>query len=277
MRFMILACMLALIASACIAGASYVSVVEPYNATVKTNGSMYLGKVGPGQTFFVTISGTTTDSTGNVLNLGWNKLVATDIPAGWLVQNSSLYNPTLSVKMTVAPNASNGTYAFNLTAINIGNYSKIGSIRFKAYVNVTPNVFILYVHPTSISAGPGEPASVYVQINNTGVSDSPFVISSQGLPGVNSTQTVIALHSTTQQFVYAIYENEPGIYGLKLRVSSLSSPRIYKETSISLKIAASVPNDYEALGQGALAFPIIYAPAYAIMYLISLLTHTLSA
>ena len=277
MRFIIYACVAAFIISTCIAGASYVNVIEPYNATVQNNGSIYLGKVGPGQTFFVTISASTTNSTGTVLNLGWNKFVATGIPAGWLVQNSSLYNPTLSAKITVAPNASNGTYVFNLTAINIGNYSKLGSLSFKVYVNVTPDVFVLYVHPTDISAGPGEPASVYVLINNTGVSDSPFVISAQGLPGVNYTQTVIALHNTTQQFVYGIYENEPGIYNINLRVSSISSPRIYKETGVSLNIAASVPNDYEALGQGALAFPIIYEPAYAIMYLIQLLVHVYSA
>jgi hypothetical protein len=273
MRFIIPACMMVFLITACIASASYVNILEPYNATVKNNGSIYLGKVGPGQTFFVTISSATTDSGGNVLNLGWNKFVATDIPSDWLAQNSSLYNPTLSAKITVAPNASNGTYMFNLTAINVGNYSKIGSLKFKAYVNVTPDVFVLYVHPTEISAGPGESASVYVLINNTGVSDSPFVISAIGLPGLNSTQTVIALHSTEQQFVYGVYENEPGIYNMKLRVSSISSPRIYKETNVSLKVVASVTNDYEALGQGALAFPIIYEPAYAVMYLIRLLLH----
>ncbi len=277
MRFILPALMMAFVIFACISSASYVNILEPYNATVKNNGSIYLGKVGPGQTFFVTISASTTGSSGSMLNLGWNKFVATDVPAGWLVQNSSLYNPTLSAKITVAPDASNGTYMFNLTAINIGNYSKIGSLKFKAYVNVTPDVFVLYVHPTELSAGPGESASVYVQINNTGVSDSPFIISSVGLPGLNSTQTVIALHSTKQQFVYGVYEDEPGVYNMKLRVSSISSPRIYKETGISLKIGASIMNDYEALGQGALAFPIIYEPAYAIMYLVRLLVHAQSA
>jgi hypothetical protein len=277
MRFIICACMLVLLASACTASATYVNIIEPYNATVGNNGSVYLGKVGPGQTFFVTVSASTTNSSGSMMDLGWNKLVVTGIPQGWLAQNSSLYNPTLSAKITVAPNASNGTYVFNLTAINVGNYSGLGHVSFKAYANVTPDVFVLDVHPTSISTGPGEPASIYVQINNTGVSDSPFVISAQDLPGVNSTQTVIALHSTTQQFVYGVYENEPGVYNMKLRVSSLASPRVYKETDIALRVAASLPNDYEALGQGVLAFPIIYEPAYAVMYLISIVARALHA
>ena len=38
------------------AAGTYVNVTEPYNATLTNNGSIYLGKVGPGQTFSITIS-----------------------------------------------------------------------------------------------------------------------------------------------------------------------------------------------------------------------------
>lgn len=273
MRAMLCAGALALLLSLAFAQASYVSIIEPYNATVRENGSIYLGKVGPGQTFYVTISAATTNATGSMLNLGWNRLVANGIPQGWLAQNSSLYNPVLSTKITVSPDAGNGTYVFGLTAINVGNYSKIGSVGFRAYVNVTPDVFRLEVHPAQISAAPGAPARIYVQINNTGVSDSPFVISAQDLPGASLNQTVIALHRTAQQFVYSVYESEPGVYDLRLRVSSLSSPRVFKETNVTLRVGAGLLNDYEALGQGAIAFPVIYEPAYAVMYLLSLLRH----
>jgi hypothetical protein len=155
--------------------------------------------------------------------------------------------------------------------VNVGNYSKLGSVNLRAYVNVTPDVFKLSATPTSLSAGIGQPASIYVLINNTGVSDSPFVISMEGLPAWDSNSTVIALHNTSQSFVYPVYGSEPGIYHPTLRVSSISSPLIYKQTNITLTIAASIPNDYSALGEGTLAFPVIYEPAYAVMYLISLL------
>ena len=250
---------------------SYVNITEPFNATIQPNGSIYLGKVGPGQTFYVTISAATTNNTGSSVGIGWDELLATSLPPGWLAQNSSLYITTPSVKIAVAPDASNGTYAFNLTAINIGNYSKLSNLRFTAYVNVTPDVFALQVVPSTISAAPGVPADIYVDINNTGVSDSPFNITVHGLPAWNSSSTVIALHHTVGTFIYPVYENEPGQYNVQLYVSSIASPLIFKQSNITLVTKASIANDYSALGQGALAFPILYAPVYAVMYLISLL------
>ncbi len=252
-------------------GASYVNIIAPYNYTLNGNSSVYLGKVGPGQTFYVTISSTTTNRTGTTLNYGWNELLAANVPKGWIVANSSLYNTQLSVEVTAAPNAANGTYAFNLTAVNVGNYSKIGAIRFQAFINVTPNVFNLNVSPEQLNTGPGEPINVYVTINNTGVSDNPFIIKAEGLPAWNATKSVIALHHTADTFIYPVYENEPGVYQLRMNVSSSSSPLIDKRTNATLSVQASVPNDYVAIGQGSLAFQIVYTPVYSIMYLISLL------
>lgn len=253
------------------AHATYVNILEPYNATVQQNGSIYLGNVGPGQTFYVTIASATTNSSGMRFPIGWDEVVASGLPQDWLAENSPLNIAELSIKIAVAPNASNSTYGFNITAINTGNYSKLGSLRLRAYVNVTPNVFKLSVSPTNISAAPGVPADIHVSINNTGVSDSPFVITVHGLPAWNSTTQVIALHHTEGHFTYQVYENEPNQYHVQLYVSSVSSQLIFKQQNITLTTSASVPNDYAALGEGALAFPIIYEPAYAVMYLISLL------
>jgi len=260
-----------LLSLAALASASYVNITEPYRVTIMQNGSLYLGKVGPGQTFYVTISAATTNNTGAPVALGWDELFASSLPSGWLTQNSPLYGTYPSVKVTVAAQAPNGTYTFNLTAVNFGNYSKVGAIRMRAYVNVTPNVFNLSVSPSMISAGPGQPYPVYVTINNTGVSDSPFVITVHGLPGWNISKTVIALHSTVGQFAYPIYENEPNVYHMQVYVSSISSPLIYKQSNITLTTRATLASDYSALGQGTLIFPIVYAPAYSVMYIISLI------
>ncbi len=256
-------------------GASYVRVTEPYNATIANNGSMFLGKVGPGQTFFITVNSSTTNSTGYLINLGWNRLVATSIPAGWTAENSSLNRRQLSVELTPSPNAANGTYAFNLSAINTGNESRIGTLHFRVYVNVTPNVFRLNVTPTSIVSGPGEPTNLYITINNTGVSDNPFTISVQDIPAWNNTQTVIALHHTTGHFIYPIYGYTPGVYSAKVYVKSLTSPIVYKEENITYTIKASLENDYYAIGEGAVSFPIIYEPAYDVMYIIGLIARHL--
>lgn len=270
-----LALMASVLALASPVGASYVNIVSPYNYTVYSNGTVALGNVGPGQTFYVTISAATTNQTGSLLNYGWNKLVATGLPAGWIVQNSSLNNQFLSTEITVAPREPDGTYSFSLTAINLGNYSKIGALEFTVAVNVTPNVLKLGASPNVLRAGPGQPAEVSVMINNTGVSDTPFVISLSGLPSWNETYTVIALHRTTGTFRYPVYENEPGVYNIKLHVNSTASPLISKESNLTLIVGASLENDYSAIGQGVPLFPMVYEPAYAVMYFIGLLAKLL--
>lgn len=252
--------------------ASYVSITQPFNTTVyTTNSTVYLGKDGPGQTFYVTISAATTNSTGVVNNLGWNKLVVTGLPVGWIAQNSSLYNPTLSVKITPAASTLNGTYRFNLTAVNVGNYSKLGAIMFIAEVNITPNVFKLGVTPRVAYVSAGVPTSIYVTINNTGVSDSLFLISLHGLPAYNITQSVIALHHAAKTFTYPVTLSEPGVYKVNINVKSVASPLIYSQTNVTIVTQATLLNDYYAIGSGITAFPIVYEPVYAVMHLISLI------
>lgn len=274
-KIIALAFMASLLAVLLPVSASYVNMVSPYNYTVGVNGTVQLGSVGPGQTFYVTISAATTNASGSMLSLGWNKLVATNLPAGWIAQNSSLNNRFLSTEITVAPREPNGTYSFNLTAINLGNYSRIGALKFTMLVNVTPNVLKLSASPTLLKTGPGQPAEVSVTINNTGVSDTPFVIDLGGLPAWNTSKTVIALHHTASTFQYPVYNNEPGVYRLKLYVNSTASPLISKESNLTLVIGASVRNDYSAIGQGVPLFPIVYEPAYAVMYFIGLLAKLL--
>lgn len=248
---------------------TYVSMQEPYNATIYSNSTVDLGRVGPGQTFYITISSETQNQTGAVFNLGWNQLVATGTPYGWISENSSLNTKTLSVRIKPSPNATNGTYSFYLTAINSGNYSKLGAVKFKVSINVTTNVFSLSVNPKIITTGPGEPGDVYVNITNTGVSDVPFEISALGLPEWNLTQTVIAPHNTTREFAYPIYVYEPGSYNVRIHVYSEASDLIYKDSNITLIAKPGLLNDFSAIGKGTLIFPIIYEPEYAVLYLIS--------
>ncbi len=251
--------------------AASIKIIEPYNATIGNNGSIYLGRVGPGQPFYITALSATQNSSGTTIVRGWNEMNVTHIPKGWVVTNSSLNTQYISVEITPAANASTSEYAFNVIAQNLGNYSKLGNVMFTAYINVTPDVFTLDVYPTSISTGPGEPADIYVTINNTGVSDSPFYIYASKLPAWNRTEQVIALHQNIKTFVYPVYENEPGAYVANVSVVSSSSPLVKAYHNVNLTVIASVPNDYQAIGDGSIGFPIIYEPIYAIMYLINVI------
>ena len=259
------------IALSALSAGSYVNVISPYNATIHNNGTIYLGKVGPGQTFYITISSTAFNKTGSPINRGWNELVASGVQKGWVVQNSSLYTSALSVSIKPSPYALNGTYSFYVTAVNIGNYSKLGTVSFRAYVNVTPNVFRLNVSPKVVDVGSGEPANLYISINNTGVSANPFSIGLRGLPAWNTTETVFALHDARRVFPYPVYELTPGVYHLDVHVDSVASPLVYKDSNVTLVVKQSLLNDYSAIGQGTMLFPAVNAPAYAVMYLISLI------
>ncbi len=255
-----------------VSGATYVNLIEPYNITIHNGSNVYLGKVGPGQTFYVGINAASTTDTGNYIKLGWNRFVVEKVPPGWIVENSPLNTKILSILIKPSANTLNGKYELILKAINIGNYSGIGSLTFNGYVVVTPDVFILNVSPTRVVSSPESPSKVFVTINNTGVSDNPFLISMSGLPAWNMSKTVIALHHTTGRFVYTVYERTPGVYNTKLHVTSISSNLVSKDINVTIIEKRGILNDYSAIGKGSIIFPPIYEPAYAVMYLISLLS-----
>ncbi|MCL4388472.1 MAG: hypothetical protein M1564_00065 [Candidatus Marsarchaeota archaeon] len=257
--------------AASISSAAVVHIIEPYALNATNGTTILLGKVGPGQTFYITINSTTDNSTGFPVNYGWNVLNASLLPPGWFAQpqRTDSLSPTLEIRPS--PSTPNGTYAFKVTAINTGNYSGLGSVTFIALVNVTPDVFSISVSPKVLHAVIGVPADVQINISNFGVSDNPFLINASGLPAWNRTLQVIALHGTSKTFQYPIVESTPGTYPVNITVSSVSSPLVKQSSHIQMDIPQSLGNDYEALGYGNLLFPIIYEPVYAVLYIIDLI------
>lgn len=245
--------------------APYLQILGPINATLGKNGTIFLGKVGPGESFYILASATTTNATGTVVNIGWDTLTAVNLPVGWSAQSPPLYGNPMKMKVNVAPNAQNGTYKLIVRAVNVGNYSKLGNLTFTAYVNVTTNVFNLVVQPTILNVGIGQPTNLNIAINNTGASDDPFVITATGLPAWNVSQTAIALHSTKNSFIYPVYENTPGVYTFNLSVAATTSPLVSKKYPITMNVKESLFNDYSAIGEGVVLSPAIYEPVYALM------------
>lgn len=255
------------------ANAIYLTVEAPVSTVLYNNNTVNLGKVGPGESFYVLASATTTNQSGALINIGWDQLQAITLPSGWSSQASPLYENPMKMKVTVAPTARNGTYLLMLRAVNVGNYSKLGNLTFKAYINVTPNVFTSSVTPLSISAGVGQPVNLKIVINNTGASDDPFLINAYGLPAWNTPTEVIASHSTANTYLYPVFENTPGVYNFNLTINSTTSPLLHKTFAVTLTASSSLINDYGAIGQGVVLSPIIYEPAYALMLLLSDIYH----
>ena len=254
--------------------AMYLQIEGPITAGPLMDGSsISLGKVGPGESFYILASATTTNQTGTVVDIGWDTLEAVNLsrtcsPSLWCSEPSPLYENPMKIKITVAPNAQNGTYMIPIRAVNVGNYSKLGNLTINAYINVTPNVFTSDVSPTKLIAGVGQPASLEVKINNTGASDDPFLINTYGLPAWNTSVEVIAAHFTNNTYFYPVFMNEPGDYHFNLTINSTTSPLIKKSYPVELVVQDSLINDYGATGQGVPLSPVIYEPAYALMLLI---------
>ncbi|MEM3781405.1 MAG: hypothetical protein QXT43_00380 [Candidatus Micrarchaeaceae archaeon] len=251
-----------------ISKAMYLQIIEPIQATLHQNSTAYVGKVGPGESFYIEASAATTNSSGVPVNIGWDTLEAVSLPSGWASQASPLYENPMRLKITVAPYAANGTYAIKIRAVNVGNYSRLGNLTATAIVNVTPDVFELNVTPLVLRSGVGQPANLHVLINNTGASDDPFVVSSSGLPAFNLSYEVIAVKGRPLLTEYPVYEDEPGTYPFTLTVVSATSPLVQSHFNAELIVNSSVANDYAAVGRGLIVEPIIYEPAYALMLLI---------
>lgn len=251
--------------------ATYLALVGPTNATLYDGEKIYLGKVGPGESFFVLANASTTNSSGVLINKGWSTLKTISLPSGWSSQASLLYEDPMRTKITVSPTAANGTYEITLRAINIQNLSKLGNLTIYVYVNVTPDVFNVKVSPSSLSSGVGQPANFYITINNTGLSDDPFFITASNLPAWNLSESVIAIHSEVNTFAYPVFVNEPGVYKLNITVGAATSPLVQKSYPADFTVAAGLINDYNAVGQGAVLSPIIFEPAYSLMDLLSAL------
>ncbi len=273
MKFLRTALLLAILSMAvAYASSTYLAVQAPLNATLYNGGSVYLGKVGPGESFYISAGSATVNASGSYVGpIGWDTLTANNLPAGWSAQASPLYENPMKMKVTVASYTPNGAYSFQIKALNVQNYSRIGNLTATVYMNVTTNVFNLNVNPLRIYAGIGQPTELYVTINNTGISDDPFVISAHSLPAWNITDQVISLHSRTNTFTYPIFLSEPGAYNFNLTVSSSTSPLIRQSYPITFDVNESLYNDYKAIDQGAVLSPIILEPAYALMSLVSYL------
>lgn len=251
------------------ASAISLSITGPTVATLNNSQSVFLGNVGPGESFYVLASPQTANATGFVVNIGWDQLQLVNAPQGWTSQPSKLYANPMELKITVPASAPTGSYNLTLQATNVQNYSRLGNITVYARVNVTPNVFSVGVNPTVINAGPGQPTNIYVTINNTGISDDPFNISLRGLPAWNSTDQVVALHLTQSSYVYPVYVSTPGRYSFNLIVSSSTNPGLMVSYPIKLTARSSLLNDYGAVGQGVILSPVIFDPIYEMMMFLS--------
>ncbi len=261
-----------MVSAMALSNATYLGIIGPSSATLANGQSIHLGKVAPGESFYILASATTTNASGFTVNIGWDQLTAPVLQSGWSSQPSPLYANPMKLKVTVPSNAAYGTYNMTIRAVNLyhntENYS-LGNLTVTAYVNVSPDVYNITVSPTMINSGIGQPTNIYINVNNTGISDDPFKINAYGLPAWNLSDQVVVLHGHRSTYIYPVYVNEPGTYNFNIDVNSTTSPSVSTSVPVTIVAQASLLNDYSAVGQGVILSPVILEPSYELMLFLS--------
>src|SRR5271170_8061443 len=85
-----------------VTNATYLNITGPVQGSLHQNQSIFLGKVGPGESFYVSAQSSTTNATGFLVNIGWDRFETVNLPQGWSSQPSLLYENPMEVKVTVA-------------------------------------------------------------------------------------------------------------------------------------------------------------------------------
>ncbi len=262
--------LLAFVALFALAFSTTINVVSPVAQAVSDNGSIYIGRVGPGQTFSFAVEPKV--PIGGVHNIGgrWDQMLVSRVPEGWKSRDAKVYADPLQAEVTVSQLAPNRQYEVVATVVDEGDLEKIGnSIAFRAIVDVDSNVVNMGIAKKSIATGAGQPARYEITITNTGMADDVFEISTTGVKDWEFRRRVYVGAGASKTITYEVVGQEEGEYDVKVNCASTSSPLITKSDDIHLSVNTDLFSDYRATTHGLLLFPLLEQPVYSIMGLIS--------
>lgn len=246
-----------------------VDIKSPIQQSVSGGEIIDVGKIGPGQTLAVQIEPLAT--TGGILGKGGNydKAVFTNIPAKWKSEESKLYQNPLQVTITADENATPGVYYANITVIDEQGGEGLGNVTFSIKITITWDVMNFKVSPASKFAGPGQPAQYQITIINYGVASDVFQISAEGIKKWEFTKSVFLPPKSSRTIIYEISSEEEEVYNAKLSAVSLSSKNINAEQNVTLVVKSDLWGDMKATNHGAILFPIVETPVYALTGLLA--------
>lgn len=255
--------------------AIYAHAVAPVEKTLYPGDSMNVGKAGPGQTVYLMIERVTDGGNCPASGCpdGWDTVVAEEggIPQGWDIEPSPLQETPMKVKIKIAPDAEDGEYNLTLTIVDEGNYNGLGNMTVYAIVTVSRDVFEITVTPTRVETGVGQPAVYYIKIRNTGAASDPFEIKVREgqLPVWDYKKTALVNYGSERTIPYEVVLDEEAERVFTIEVRSLSSDQIHKEMTVVVESRPDIIADWKATTHGLMIFPILEAPIYALVGLIS--------
>ena len=246
-----------------------IQMVDPHLMEVNEGDTVDLGIMGPGQTMEVSIHPKVYE--GGVHGIGGNYDLAyvTSLPEGWKSTRSKLYGDPLQVTVTAEPLAKEGTYYINIAVEDEGNGELLGVVNFVAKVEISNDVMDAEVSPLEQRVGIAQPATFEITITNRGNAGDVFRVSAEGVPKWSFTKTIYVSGKGSKKLLYEVAAHEEEKYEPSIVVESASSSLVKKSMPVEIYVYPDVFSDYKAISNGALLFPIVEAPVYALMGLLS--------
>jgi uncharacterized membrane protein len=256
--------LIAMLALAALAAAVPVQMISPFQQTINTGDTVFIGTIGPGQTLAVEINPIVTS--GGIYGAGGQYDIAqvSNLPPGWNAEQSKLYQNPLQVKITADKAAPPGQYDADITVINENNGEELGNVTFTVDINVTWDVLGMSVSPTQTISGPGQPAQFGITIMNKGSASDTYIVNASGVDQWDFVKQVYVPAESSITVPYEIAGNEEETYNPSISVVSVSSGIIHQEQNVTLIVRSGLLGDYRATSDGTLLFPIFEAPIYAL-------------
>lgn len=249
-----------LISAMCIS--AYADIASPVSKRLQSEGAVFLGIAGPGQTVKLAVA---KECEGKV----WDRLyiISESLPTGWEKEDGLWYESPMQASIKIGGDAPNGEYTIKAKLVD--EYEGLGEMEFFVTVNVSREVFDVEVLNPSLETGVGQPGAYKLILKNLGTASDVFRISVKGMPAWIYTKTVVVPRSSEKEVIYEIVANERGSYPLEINVTSISSELIGKQSKVSFTAQPSLISNMKACANGMLMFPIPLMSIYSLIGFIS--------
>ena len=246
-----------------------IQMIEPELMEISEGDTIDMGTMGPGQTMEIQLHPKVYE--GGIHGIGGNydRAYASSLPAGWSSKPSKLYGNPLQVTITAGSYTEEGVYIIPISVEDEGNGEELGVVTFNLKVRISEDVMDFSVYPSSKEVGIGQPARFQITINNRGNAGDTFKASAEGVSKWEFTKLVYIPPRSSKTITYEVAGFEEESYTSIITVESSSSSRVSSYRTISLNVHPDLLSDYKAINNGALLFPVIEAPIYALVGLLS--------
>ncbi|MBD3398095.1 hypothetical protein GF412_02765 [Candidatus Micrarchaeota archaeon] len=244
-------------------------MLEPALTQIEDGETFDIGTMGPGQTVEIQLHPKVYEGGIHEIGGNYDRAYAGELPDGWSSQPSKLYGDPLQVKITADPYTEEGVYTVPIIVEDEGDGEQLGTFTFYLRIKVSEEVMDFSVYPPEKTAGIGQPARFQITVNNRGNAGDTFKVSAEGVSKWEFTKMVYISPKSSKTITYEVAGFEEETYSTLITVESSASSRVSESRAITLYVYPDLLSDYKAVNNGAMLFPVIEAPIYAFVGLLS--------